>query len=455
MVSVNLVANTDLRTAEEFRQLVVKEQDGVVVRLGEIADVVLGAENYEQDVRFNGEAATFMGVWVLPTANTLDVIAQRPRARSRRSRRELPAGMQLGIAVRLDRVHQGRHRRGDADAHRDAADRHRRHLPVPRLVPIGADSDRRDSGVARRRGVPDAGRRLHDQPADAARDRALGRPRGGRRDRRWWRTSSATSTRASARCGPRSTRARELVGPIIAMTITLAAVYTPVAIQGGLTGVALPRVRADAGGRGSGLGRRRADAVADDVREAAARRRHRSRLCRLDQRRFDALRRRLQSRALASTLRYRPVVLTVWVVVTVLIVPFYLFSQQELAPYEDQGFFFGVVQSSANSTLDQTKLFADQIYDVYRSFPESGSIFQITYAERRLRRHDHEAVEPADQDDTAADDGVDGSALDRSPASGDSAGAAAAAGRRQLPGRSRDRLGRRAAATDGARRTRW
>ena len=47
MVSVNLVANTDLRTPEEFRQLVVKEENGVVVRLGEIADVVLGAENYD------------------------------------------------------------------------------------------------------------------------------------------------------------------------------------------------------------------------------------------------------------------------------------------------------------------------------------------------------------------------------------------------------------------------
>src|SRR5207344_2487487 len=74
MVSVNLIANTDLRTPEEFRQLVVKEEHGTVVRLGEIADVVLGAENYEEDVRFNGEAATFMGVWVLPTANSLDVI---------------------------------------------------------------------------------------------------------------------------------------------------------------------------------------------------------------------------------------------------------------------------------------------------------------------------------------------------------------------------------------------
>src|SRR6184192_1067439 len=76
MVSVNLIANTNLRTADEFRQLVVKEQNGVIVRLGEIADVVLGAENYEQDVRFNGQSATFMGVWVLPAANTLEVIGQ-------------------------------------------------------------------------------------------------------------------------------------------------------------------------------------------------------------------------------------------------------------------------------------------------------------------------------------------------------------------------------------------
>jgi multidrug efflux pump len=92
MVSVNLVANTNLRTAEEFRQLVVKEQNGVVVRLGEIADVVLGAENYEEDVRFNGEAATFMGIWVLPTANALDVIG-RVRATIPEIEAQLPSGM--------------------------------------------------------------------------------------------------------------------------------------------------------------------------------------------------------------------------------------------------------------------------------------------------------------------------------------------------------------------------
>ena len=59
-------------------------------------------------------------------------------------------------------------------------------------------------------------------------------------------------------------------------------------------------------------------------------------------------------------------------------VPFYMFSQRELAPAEDQGVVFGVIQSAANSTLDQTNLFTTQVYNVYHSFPESDSIFQIT-----------------------------------------------------------------------------
>src|SRR5262249_57515725 len=88
--------------------------------------------------------------------------------------------------------------------------------------------------------------------------------------------------------------------------------------------------------------------------------------------------RRGYTRALTATLRYRPVVLTLWVIVALLTVPFYLFSQRELAPPEDQGFFFGFIQASPNSTLDQTKLFTSQIYDVYKAMPESASIFQIT-----------------------------------------------------------------------------
>ena len=74
-VSVNLVANTDLETPEEFRDLVVKQDAQGVVRLGDIADVVLGAENYEQDVRFDGKAVEFRA-----TVGVDDEMAEAVRA---------------------------------------------------------------------------------------------------------------------------------------------------------------------------------------------------------------------------------------------------------------------------------------------------------------------------------------------------------------------------------------
>ena len=94
-------------------------------------------------------------------------------------------------------------------------------------------------------------------------------------------------------------------------------------------------------------------------------------------RRFDNVR-NAYTRTLSGTLRYRPVVLTLWVIVLLLMIPFYMFSQRELAPDEDEGVVFAVIQAPANATLDETNLFAQQMYDVYHSMPESDSIFQIT-----------------------------------------------------------------------------
>src|SRR5947209_1393800 len=79
LVQVNLTANTDLRSVEEFRNLVVRQSGDKLVRLRDLADVSLGAGDYESEVRFSGEHAVFMGVWVLPNANSLDVI-KRVRA---------------------------------------------------------------------------------------------------------------------------------------------------------------------------------------------------------------------------------------------------------------------------------------------------------------------------------------------------------------------------------------
>ncbi|HWR50932.1 MAG TPA: efflux RND transporter permease subunit, partial [Bryobacteraceae bacterium] len=171
--------------------------------------------------------------------------------------------------------------------------------------------------------------------------------------------------------------ARELVGPIIAMTITLAAVYAPVGIQGGLTGALFREFAFTLAGAvvvsgivaltlspmmGAKLLR-----AGDTERGFAG----------WINRRFEGVRGRY-TRTLAGTLRYRPVVLTLWAIVAVLIVPFYMFSQRELAPAEDQGVVFSVIQAPANATLDQTKLFTSEVYDVYNSFPETAGVFQIT-----------------------------------------------------------------------------
>jgi multidrug efflux pump len=375
MVSVNLVANTNLKTPEEFKQLVVKENNGVVVRLGEIADVVLGAQNYEQDVRFNGETATFMGVWVLPTANSLEVI-KRVRAEIPGIRTQLPAGMKVGIPY-------------DSTAYiQDAINEVLRTLTETLLIvvvviflflgsfrsvlipvvaipvslvgavflmlmagftinlltllaivlSVGLVVD--DAIVM----VENVERHLHmgKSPVQAAKDAA-----------------------------------RELVGPIIAMTITLAAVYAPIGIQGGLTGALFREFAFTLSGAvivsgivaltlspmmGSKLLR-----PGDTDRGFAG----------IINRRFEKVR-QFYSRTLTGTLKYRPVVLTLWVIVAALMIPFYMFSQRELAPAEDQGVVFGVIQASPNSTIDQTNIYTDQVYDVYKSFPESQSIFQIT-----------------------------------------------------------------------------
>jgi multidrug efflux pump len=376
MVSVNLIANTDLRTPEEFRQLVVKKEGNVVVRLGEVADVVLGAEDYEQDVRFNGEAATFMGVWVLPTANALDVIRQ-VRATIPEIEAQLPAGMKIGIPY-------------DSTAYiQDAINEVLRTLAETLLIVIvviflflgsfrsviipvvaipislvgavflmslagftinlltllaivlsvGLVVD--DAIVV----VENVERHLHGgkPPFRAAIDAA-----------------------------------RELVGPIVAMTITLAAVYTPVGIQGGLTGALFREFAFTLAGAVivSGIV---ALTLSPMMGSKLLRSGHTGRgFAGWINRRFDLVRRRYTS-SLAATLRFRPVVMVLWVVVAALIVPFYMFSQRELAPTEDQGVVLSIVQAAPNSTIDQTKLFTQQVHDVYKSLPETAGIFQLMF----------------------------------------------------------------------------
>jgi multidrug efflux pump len=376
MVSVNLVANTDLRTAEEFRQLVVKNEGGVIVRLGEVADVELGAENYEQDVRFNGETATFMGVWVLPTANSLEVV-RKVREVLPDIKAQVPAGMKVGIPYDSTEYIQ------------DAINEVLRTLTETLLIVIVVIF--LFLGSVRAVLIPIvaipislvgavflmlvAGFTINLLTLLAivlsvglVVDDAIVMVENIERHLH----SGKSALRAAMDA------ARELVGPIIAMTITLAAVYAPVGIQGGLTGALFREFAFTLAGA----------VIVSGVVAVTLSPMMGGRLLRAGDtdrgfsgwinRRFESVR-RIYTRMLTATLRWRPVVVVLWLIVAALMVPFYVFSQRELAPAEDQGVVFSYIQASANSTIDQTKLFTSQVYDVYRSIPETGSVFQLTY----------------------------------------------------------------------------
>src|SRR5438046_5830845 len=75
MVQVNLTASTDVRSVEQFKNLVIKQQGGAVVRLSDVANVTLGAEDDDSEVGFDGKKAVYIGINVAPAANLLDVIA--------------------------------------------------------------------------------------------------------------------------------------------------------------------------------------------------------------------------------------------------------------------------------------------------------------------------------------------------------------------------------------------
>ena len=376
MVSVNLIANTNLKTPDEFKHLVVKEANGSVVRLGDIADVVLGAEDYEQDVRFDGQDATFMGVWVLPGANALDVI-HRVRDAMKGIQEQLPAGMKAGIPYDSTEyiqsaIHEVLNTLMDTlliviaiiflflGSWRSVL------IPVV-AIPVSL------VGAVFLMSVAGFTINLMTLLAIVLSvglvvDDAIVMVENVERHLREGKTPFQAAIEA----------ARELVGPIIAMTLTLAAVYTPVAIQGGLTGTLFREFAFTLAGAvivSGVVALTLSPMMGSKLLTAGAEERG---FTGWINRKFDALREAYKHR-LTGTLQYRPVVYALWAIVVLLIPPFYMFSQRELAPAEDQGVIFGIIQSSANATLDQTKMYASKVEEVYRTFPERKNTFQLTF----------------------------------------------------------------------------
>jgi len=371
----NLTANTDLKSVEEFKRLVLAERNGAVVRLEDIADVELGSENYDARVRFSGKDAVFMGVWVMPTANSLEVVASVREAVAEIDAQR-PSGMDINIAY-------------DSTAYIDSAIREVRTtlletviivviviylflgsfraalipmvtIPVSLIgavfliqvfgftinlltllaivLAVGLVVD--DSIVV----VENIERHLHE----------------------------GMSALNAALVG-----ARELIGPVIAMSITLAAVYLPIGFQGGVTGALFREFAFTLAGAVfisgivaltlSPMMASKLIRKGDDTKGFAG----------MISRYFDRLR-ESYGRMLDGTLANRGLVYFVWVVLTVFSVVFYMMSPVELAPKEDQGIIFGVVSPPPNASLEQVVYYTERAAEVFASVPEMQQSFQIT-----------------------------------------------------------------------------
>ena len=375
MTAVNLVTNTNLQTPEEFKELAVKQSNGAIVRLKDISEVELGATNYDTDVRFSGNTATFMGIFVLPTANALDVI-KNVRTALPDIQKQLPAGMKLDIPYDSTEY--------IASAIHDVTETLMETVLIVMVViclfmgslravvipivaiplsligamflmlvfgftlnlltllaivlAVGLVVD--DAIVV----VENVERHIHEglSPFDAA-----------------------------------IKGARELFGPIIAMTLTLAAVYAPIGIQGGLTGALFREFAFTLAGAVviSGVVALTLSPMMSSrmLKKGATERGFAGWVTH----RFDSLRRGYQG-VLKTTLRVSWVVLPAAVVLWLLLYPFWNMSKHELAPREDQGVIFGVVNSAPEATLDQTMLFAKEMNGIYQSLPETAQTFQVT-----------------------------------------------------------------------------
>ncbi|HEY4181492.1 MAG TPA: efflux RND transporter permease subunit [Kofleriaceae bacterium] len=376
LVTANISATTDLRSVEEFKKLVIREHAGTLVRLEDIAEVVLGAEEYDHDVRFSGQHAVFMGIWVRPDASAVDVI-HRVRHEVGLIQRELPTGMNGNVAFDATQYIE--------DAIKEVTSTLTDTILIvviviflflasirTVIVPVVAIPVSLIGGVFLMQVfgfslnlltllaiVLSVGLVVDD--AIVVVENVERHVREGR-----------TPMRAAL------IGARELVGPVIAMTITLAAVYAPIGFQAGLTGALFREFAFTLAGAVAISG-----VVALTLSPVMA-----SRLLSADHKRgwfgqrvdraFEATRRGY-GRAVDATLRARPAVYIVWATLSLLVVPLYLFSPKELAPNEDQGIVFGAIETPPNASLEQIVTYTDEVYRRHQTIPEAAHTFQITF----------------------------------------------------------------------------
>jgi multidrug efflux pump len=379
MIRVSLVADTDLKNVSEFENLVVAQRNGAIIRLSDIADVELGAESYDEEVRFGGKKATFMGIWVLPTDSTVEVI-KRVRAALPGIEARLPSSLKLQIGY-------------DATGYIEDALKEIVTTLIETLL-IVAVVIFLFMGSLRSVLIPLVAMPLSLIGAFALMlalgftvnlltllaivlavgivvDDAIVVVENVERHVREGKTPFDAAILG----------ARELVGPVIAMTITLAAVYAPIGFQGGLTGALFREFAFTLAGAVavSGFVALTLSPMmsAQLLKGGGAEERG---LTGFVNHTFDRLR-SFYDRLIGWVLQgWVPVVVTLALLVSLLSAPFLMFAQRELAPKEDQGVVFSILLPSPTSTIEQNSLFAGQVQAMFESFPEYQTSFQVTGA---------------------------------------------------------------------------
>ncbi len=368
---VNLNANADMNNVEDFRRMVVRQNDDGVVRLQDIAEVVLGADDYSTEVNYSGQTAVFMGVFVAPNANSLEVI-KAVNKEMEAIKAELPAGLSAEVSY-------------DATKYIDAAIKDviktlaetlliiivviflflgfSRSVLIPIVaIPlslIGALFIMKVFGFSLNlltllSIVLSVGLVVDDAIVMVENiERHI--------------QEGLKPFKAAI------VAARELAGPIIAMTVTLISVYVPIGLQGGLTGTLFREFAITLAGAVTisaivaiVLSPMMASRMLTPHTELKAP------LSKI----FDRFT-HFYERTLQATLQNRAGVYVFWFFIAILTVPLYMFSAKELAPNEDQGVIFGIVESAPNATIDQTSFYGKQVNQVFMNVPETDFTFQI------------------------------------------------------------------------------
>ena len=373
-VQVDLLTDTDLKTVEEFQQLIVWQNDGAVIRLGDVAKVELGAEEASMVAMYRGKEAVYVSVWPLPGVNEIDVANRLSRAMEE-LKPSLPSHMEMGLAFDATKFMR--------DALFEISQTLLETICIVGVVVFLF------MGSIRTAIVP-----LVAMPVSLIGASILMYLMGFSLNLLTLlaivlavglvvddaivvvENVQRHILEGNSKINAAIIGARELVGPIIAMTITLAVVYAPIGFQGGLTGMLFREFAFTLASAVvlSGIVAVTLSPVMSAVMLSPSGKEP------MLTRGVNWLFARVQilyGKVLEGALSLRWTIAFLTIVVGLAAVPFYQRSGKELAPVEDQGAIAVMLQTSPDSTLQNTTRWASELATKFIGLPETDYMWAV------------------------------------------------------------------------------